>query len=229
MSHATPPSSVLDPRQAPCVGDGRHEPRPAAARLSPNGLRALFAAPPVWEPELRHEPRFTDRAPAEAAVLMPLVQRDNGLHLLLTERTHGLSTHAGQIALPGGRIDAGDAHAVAAALREADEEVGLPASHVETLGTLPVYVTGTAFVVTPVVALVRPGFVLRPNPQEVADVFEVPLDFLMNPAQHLVHEMEWRGERRRWYAMPYHDGERERYIWGATAGMLRNLYRMLLA
>ncbi len=223
------PSPVLDPRQAPCIGDRRGDPLPQAARLTPGGLRALFAAPPVWEPELRSEPRFTDRQPAAAAVLMPLVERADGLHLLLTERTHGLSTHAGQIALPGGRVDASDADAVAAALREADEEVGLPASHVHTLGILPVYVTGTAFVVTPVVALVRPGFVLRPNPAEVADVFEVPLAFLMDPQHHRVHEAHWRGERRQWYAMPYQDGPRERYIWGATAGMLRNLYRLLAA
>lgn len=225
----SPSSSALDPRLAPCIGDRRGDPTPPADRLTSAGLRALFAAPPQWEPELRREPRFTDRQPAEAAVLMPLMERADGLHLLLTERTHGLSTHAGQVALPGGRIDAQDADAVAAALREADEEVGLPAHHVDTLGTLPAYVTGTAFVVTPVVALVRPGFVLRPNPAEVADVFEVPLTFLMNPQHHRVHEADWRGERRQWYAMPYQDGAHERYIWGATAGMLRNLYRLLVA
>ena len=223
------PSPVLDPRLAPCMGDRRGDPVPSLQRLTSAGLRALFADPPLWEPELRREPRFTDRQPAEAAVLIPLIERDDGLRLLLTERTHGLSTHAGQIALPGGRIDTGDVDAVAAALREANEEVGLPASHVETLGTLPAYVTGTAFVVTPVVALVRPGFVLRPNPAEVADVFEVPLAFLMNPQHHRLHEAHWRGERRQWYAMPYQDGQRERYIWGATAGMLRNLYRLLVA
>jgi 8-oxo-dGTP pyrophosphatase MutT (NUDIX family) len=118
---------------------------------------------------------------------------------------------------------------VYAALREAREEVGLPSSHVRVLGTLPEYVTGTAFVVTPVVALVEPGFELRPNPHEVADVFEVPLAFLMDPRNHHRHEAMWRGELRQWYAMPYQDGDVERFIWGATAGMLRNLYRMLVA
>jgi len=101
------------------------------------------------------------------------------------------------------------------------------------LGTLPVYTTGTAFVVTPVVGLVQPGFVLRPNPHEVDDVFEVPLDFLMNPANHRRHALEWDGVLREWYSMPYHDatpvGTQERFIWGATAGMLRNFYRLLVA
>jgi 8-oxo-dGTP pyrophosphatase MutT (NUDIX family) len=160
---------------------------------------------------------------------MPLIERENGLSLLLTQRTHSLSTHAGQIALPGGRVDASDADVVSAALREAREEVGLPSSHVRVLGPLPEYVTGTAVVVTPVVALVMPGFELRPNPHEVADVFEVPLAFLMDPRNHHRHEAMWRGELRQWYAMPYHDGDVERFIWGATAGMLRNLYRMLVA
>ena len=229
MTSASPSSAVSDPRQAPCIGDRRADPLPLPARLTAEGLRALFAAPPRWEPELRREPRFTDRAPAAAAVLLPLVQREQGLTLLLTERTQGLSTHAGQIALPGGRIDPEDADAVAAALREAHEEVGLSPVHVDALGTLPTYVTGTAFEVTPVVALVSPLCELRPNPHEVADVFEVPLDFLMNPRHHRLHEAVWRGELRQWYAMPYHDGRTERFIWGATAGMLRNFYRLLVA
>ncbi|MCU0932007.1 MAG: CoA pyrophosphatase, partial [Serpentinimonas sp.] len=109
------------------------------------------------------------------------------------------------------------------------EEVGLESAFVEVLGTLPTYTTGTAFVVTPVVALVRPGFVLQPNPGEVAEAFEVPLEFLMNPAHHRRHAMLWEGRRREWFSMPYPHPSGERFIWGATAGMLRNLYRMLSA
>ena len=167
---------------------------------------------------------------------MPLVMRDE-LMLLLTQRSDKLSTHAGQIALPGGRTDDTDVDAVDTALREAEEEIDLPRSYVEVLGHLPTYVTGTAFVITPVVALVRPGFTLTPNPGEVAEVFEVPLQFLMNPAHHRRHEVALDGVLRQWLSMPYcHDGEdaltagtQERFIWGATAGMLRNLYRFLSA
>ena len=157
--------------------------------------------------------------------------------LLLTQRTTNLSTHSGQIALPGGRTDDTDTDAADTALREATEEIGLPRSHTEVLGTLPVYVTGTAYIITPVVALVTPGFVLQPNPGEVADVFEVPLAYLMNPANHRRHAVEFDGITREWLSMPYldeavrqEDGQlKERFIWGATAGMLRNLYRFLLA
>lgn len=225
MSQRLPP---FDPRTVPVVGTGLDDPLPSRALLTPEGLRRLFERPPAWTPELRQEPRFTDRAPARASVLLPLVMRER-ISLLLTQRTAHLSTHSGQIALPGGRIDPGDADAVAAALREADEEVGLQADHVEVLGTLPDYVTGTAFTVTPVVALVRPGFALRPNPHEVADVFEVPLDFLMDPRHHRRHALEFEGQRREWYSMPFDDAGQERFIWGATAGMLRNFYRLLTA
>lgn len=199
-----------------------------AERLTADGLRERFARPPVWIPELVRERRFTDRSPAPAAVLIPLVVRDR-LGLLLTQRTAHLSTHSGQIAFPGGKVDAEDRDATAAALREAHEEIGLSPSHVEVLGTLPQYVTGTQFFITPVVALVRPGFELQPNPDEVDDIFEVPLDFLMDPVHHRRQGFEWQGEMREWYAMPYRDGTHERFIWGATAGMLRNLYRFLAA
>ena len=201
---------------------------PNTSRLTERGLKELFASPPAWTPEVLHEKAFADREPAEAAVLLPLVMHPRPT-LLLTQRTAHLSTHSGQIAFPGGRLDASDADATAAALRETHEEIGLEAHWIEVLGHLPAYVTGTAFTVTPVVALVRPGFVLRPNPHEVDDVFEVPLDFLMDPANHMRQGFEWGGVMREWYAIPYQDGERERFIWGATAGMLRNFYRMLSA
>lgn len=227
MTQRFPP--VFDPRQVPVlVPDGEALPAPPAERLTAAGLRQHFAAAPVWTPELVQERRFTDRLPAATAVLIPLVERER-LALLLTQRTAHLSTHSGQIAFPGGKVDADDHDAIAAALREAQEEIGLMPSQVRVLGTLPEYVTGTQFFITPVVALVDPGFSLQPNPDEVDDVFEVPLEFLMNPANHRRHGFEWDGEMRQWYSMPYQDGAKERFIWGATAGMLRNLYRFLTA
>jgi 8-oxo-dGTP pyrophosphatase MutT (NUDIX family) len=182
----------------------------------------------AWQPELRREIRFSDREPAQAAVLVPLVMRAE-ITVLLTERTAHLSTHSGQIAFPGGKTDDTDADAAATALREAHEEVGLEAGFVEVIGNLPIYVTGTAFIITPVVALVEPGFVLVPNVHEVADSFEVPLAFLMDPANHRHHDIDGEGVRREWLSMPFQDGVRQRFIWGATAGMLRNLYGFLAA
>lgn len=218
----------FDPRQAPVVGIDAHLPAAPAESLRPEALRQRFTAPPQWQPELRAEPSFTQRAPRPAAVLVPIVMHARPT-VLLTQRTSHLPTHSGQIAFPGGKVDDTDADAVAAALREAEEEVGLAREFVQVLGTLPVYTTGTAFLVTPVVALVRPGFSLEPNPGEVADVFEVPLDFLMNPAHHRRHFIEHEGLRRDWFSMPYQDAQAERFIWGATAGLLRNLYRFLIA
>jgi 8-oxo-dGTP pyrophosphatase MutT (NUDIX family) len=160
-----------------------------------------------------------------AAVLVPIVRGLEGLSVLLTERTASLRQHAGQVAFPGGRIDEGDESAVAAALREAEEETGLAPRFVEPIGFLDTYLTATAYGVVPVVALVERGFELRPHDGEVASVFEVPLAFLMDPANHLKHSREWKGLSRAYYAMPYG----ERYIWGATAGMIRNLYDRMYA
>lgn len=224
------PLPVFDPRDIPVVSaalDERLGPV-SPERLTARGLRERFATPPVWTPEVVREKRFAERAPAHAAVLLPLVMHERPT-LLLTQRTTQLSSHSGQIALPGGKLDDTDADATAAALRETFEEVGLPPERVEVLGALPEYVTGSAYIVTPVVGLVQPGFVLQPNPHEVADVFEVPLDFLMNPAHHRRHAFEWDGVVREWYSMPFQDQDQERFIWGATAGMLRNFYRLLAA
>lgn len=219
---------AFDPRLVPIVNAGEITHPAHPERLTARGLRQLFANPPQWTPELVREIKFANRAPAHAAVMLPLVMRDE-LTLLLTQRTAHLSTHSGQIALPGGKIDPTDADPTAAALRETFEEIGIPPERIEVLGTLPVYVTGTSFIVTPVVGLVEPGFELVPNPDEVDDVFEVPLSFLMNPLHHRRHAFDFEGVVREWYSMPYQDGDQERFIWGATAGMLRNFYRLLSA
>lgn len=220
---ALPP---FDPRAVPVMGTDSHLDPVPRERLRADTLRARFAQPPAWTPEVVRERRFTDRPAARAAVLVPLVLRDD-ITLLLTQRTTHLSTHSGQVAFPGGKVDETDADDVAAALREAQEEVGLASGHVEVLGTLPTYVTGSAFIITPVVALVHPDFELSPNPDEVEEAFEVPLHWLMTPAHHRRHRFELDGVSREWFSMPYDDGGRERFIWGATAGMLRNLYRLL--
>lgn len=219
----------FDPRRVPVAAIDAHLPQVPASRLQAGALRERFAAPPAWQPELRAEPRFTDRAPAAAAVLVPLVLRQQPT-LLLTQRTLHMNTHSGQVAFPGGKADPEDADAAATALREAEEEIGLSRCWVEVLGSLPTYTTGTRFVVTPVVALVDPAHQLALNADEVAAAFEVPLAFLLDPANHRRHAIEVSGARREWFSMPWreHDGT-ERFIWGATAGMLRNLYRFLQA
>jgi len=221
-------SQALDPRQVPVTRVDSHLPAVASMALGDHALRARFAAPPPWQPELVAEKKFMDRPPMHAAVLIPIVMRPIPT-VLLTQRTAHLSTHAGQIAFPGGKVDETDADAAAAAQREAFEEVGLDPRHVEVLGQLPLYTTGSSFLVTPVVALVQPGFDLKLNAHEVTDAFEVPLAFLMNPANHRHHQVHWQGVQRHWLSMPYHDGSQERFIWGATAGMLRNFYRFLRA
>jgi 8-oxo-dGTP pyrophosphatase MutT (NUDIX family) len=157
-----------------------------------------------------------------AAVLIPIVDHPEPT-VLLTQRSPNLADHAGQIAFPGGKIDATDASPRDAALREAEEEVGLDRGFVDSLGYLGVYGTSFGFRILPTVARVRPGFSLRINRAEVDDAFEVPLAFLMNPNNHQLHAREFRGVERTYYAMPF----AERYIWGATAGILRVLYERI--
>jgi len=219
---------AFDPQQVPVFQVDTHLDAVPAQHLTPAALQARFANPPLWKPELVRERKFLDRSPAQAAVLLGVVMRDEPT-VLLTQRPAHMSTHAGQIAFAGGKCDEGDADMAATALREAQEEVGLAAHHVQVLGTLPEYVTGSAFHVTPVVALISSDMTLHLNTEEVSAAFEVPLAFLMNPAHHRWHRYTHEGVTREWLSMPYEDGEQLRFVWGATAGMLRNFYRFLRA
>lgn len=156
----------------------------------------------------------------DAAVLIPVVDRGDQPTVVLTLRTEHLASHAGQVAFPGGKIDLADDGPLGAALREAEEEIGLNPAVVRPIGQLPPYLTGSGYKVVPVIGILPPDLILDPNPGEVADVFEVPLAFLMDPANHQRQSRVWGGERRYFYAMPYG----ERYIWGVTAGIVRLLY-----
>lgn len=159
----------------------------------------------------------------DAAVLIPVVDRGPEATLLLTQRTDTLRKHSGQVAFPGGAIDPEDGTAEQAALREAHEEIGLASERAEIVGNLPRYLTGSGFSITPILAVVKTPFDVHPNPDEVADIFEVPLSFLMNPANHRQESRIWNGRERFYYAMPY----RDRFIWGITAGIIRGLYERL--
>ena len=221
--------------------------------VTPQSLRTRFRESRAWQhemlgdgqfsvPDLQDEMQTESLAPATAttaastagmtakpaykpaAVLIPLVQRAS-LTLLLTQRPLHMKHHPGQISFPGGRVEASDADAAATALRETQEEIGLAREHIEIIGTLPAYHTVTNYAVTPVVALVRPPFELTLDANEVADAFEVPLDFILDPANHEKRSRAWFGRERHFYAMPYGD----KFIWGATAAMLRNLYHFLRA
>ena len=223
---------------------GREKAELSADQLAPaTSLRArieqcLRGTQPGHDPDFPYASQFSAEQlaalrqlvpanPARAAVLVPLVERPEGLQVLLTQRASHLKNHPGQISFPGGRAEEVDASAIETALRETEEEIGLDRRHIEIVGTLPDYVTGTGYRVTPVVALITPPFELTPDANEVAEIFEVPLAFLMDAANHrrLSFDLPEGAGRRSFYAMPY-----ERFfIWGATAGMLRNLFHFLRA
>ncbi|MBU3634911.1 CoA pyrophosphatase [Polynucleobacter sp. es-GGE-1] len=213
-----------------CVNDKKVAPE----FLEPVGLKNRLQYPPEWQPEITDENRHviaTDiiakRQAAgkitRAAVLIPLLLKENGLSVLLTQRTNHLRDHAGQISFPGGRMDPEDLSPDDTALRESQEEIGLDPKRVEIIGYLPQYLTVSGYSVTPVVGLVQAQEEYVLDEFEVADVFEVPLHFLLDPANHQIRL--WQSEQggRRFYSIPYEN----RFIWGATAGMLRNLYHLL--
>jgi len=216
----------FDPRTVPYHMADRHLPAVPPDRFGSQALIRRFAEPPNWQPEFQTEPRFSDRSLTPASVLIGLVMHERPT-VLLTQRTQHLTSHSGQIAFPGGKADPDDGDAVATALREAQEEVGLDPRCAQVIGSLPHYTTGSGFVVTPVVALLSPSLSLVANAFEVDDIFEVPLDFVMNPVHHRRHSMITAGGSRQWLSIPYQDGTHERFIWGATAGMLRNFYQFL--
>lgn len=223
----------FDPREACVVGSDAHLPLVPRHQMSANALRQRFCAPPVWSPEFDIEQPAPLHESVPATVLIPLVMHDE-LAVLLTLRADNLKHHPGQICFPGGRIDRDDADATVAALREAQEEIGLASTSVEVLGQLPYYATATGFLIRPVVALVNPVVNLCINTTEVVSAFEVPLAYLMNPSHHYHHAMSTGSSRREFLSMTWQDindnGEpRDRLIWGATAAMLRNLYRFLSA
>jgi len=222
-----PESVPLDPAFADLAARG---PAVEPQRLAPDALRRRFAAPPHWEPEIRADARiFRPQDPPRAAsVLVPFVVHGDSVNVLLTQRTAHLHDHAGQISFPGGRVEEHDADVIATALRESEEEIGLSAKLVDILGMLPEYLTATGYRVTPVIGMVERPFTLKLDDFEVSEAFEVPLAFLMNPANHERRIYRFGDFARTFYAMPY-ELRRRYFIWGATASMLRNLYQFLRA
>jgi len=228
--------SIFDPREVPIVSRDSHMPAVEESLLTPDGLRLRFTQEKQWQAEVTDENRAAlaregsvkagrGNELTPAAVLIPLIMYQNELKILLTQTTAHLHDHPGQISFPGGRSDPEDTSAIDTALREAEEEIGLPSDRVEVLGSLPQYLTITGYQVTPVVSLVNAGHSYHPDEFEVADIFEVPMAYLMNPHHH--EQRMWQSPQgyRRFYAMPYEN----KFIWGATAGMLRNLYHFLKA
>jgi 8-oxo-dGTP pyrophosphatase MutT (NUDIX family) len=225
---------ITNPQSVPVIGTDAHLPALSPSHWSESAISAQLAAAADWQPPLGGDGGVLlgDRPVRAAAVLVPLVRRPQGPTVLLTQRTAHLRAHAGQVSFPGGRIEPEDPSAAAAALREAHEEVGLAPDRVDVVGVMPAYRTVTAFVVTPVVAWVQPTDHLQPDPHEVQDIFEVPLDFLMNPAHHRRHRVVVQDATRQFLSMPWQGrsllgAEREFFIWGATAAMLRNFYHLL--
>tara|TARA_R110001599_G_scaffold171353_1_gene362084 strand:+ start:68306 stop:68977 length:672 start_codon:yes stop_codon:yes gene_type:complete len=216
----------FDPELLPVDSLGG-EPLVGLEKLNATFLRQRFSQPPIWTPEITVERLVREMSgpPIDAAVLIPIVLRENGATLLLTQRTAHLRDHAGQISFPGGRVDSTDASPLEAALRETEEEIGLDRKFIEVIGQLPEYRTGTGFRIEPFVALLQPPFETTAEPFEVAEIFEVPLSFLMDGNHHQRRTAKFPTGARTFYVMPYE----HHFIWGATAGMLRNLFHFLRA
>ncbi len=217
----------FDPLKVPVIGTDDHLRALKAHEYSASAILQKFQSSHPVPPQTHFDPNLEDPK-REAAVLVGLVLRRE-VTLLLTQRAAHLHTHSGQVAFPGGKIDPQDESVEAAALREANEEVGLDARHVQILGRLAVLETGTAFRITPVVALIDPMHEINFNANEVAHVFEVPMSFLMNPSNHRKHRLDHEGQTREWYSMPYQVDGQEHFIWGVTASMIRNFYTFLSA
>lgn len=224
-----PPAAVLfDPATQPWQPADTGLTAVTPELLAPESLRAVlrhggpWPQDPLGSTEYRHPGR--EGKPVSAAVLIPLIVRPEGISVMLTQRTAHLYDHAGQISFPGGRVEDSDISPIATALRETLEETGLSEDYIEVMGTMPDYLTSTGFAITPVLSLVRPGFTLTPDVFEVAEIFEVPLAFLADPANHRLYRGPLPdGRERLYYAMPW----QKYFIWGATAGILRNLYHIL--
>lgn len=199
-------------------------PRVDRGAIDLDSLRRVLHREPARSPVVL-EDGVGDEELTPAAVLFPIVRRSREPTVLLTQRTAHLKDHPGQISFPGGRCELADGSPADTALREADEEIGLSSAHIEIAGYLPEYLTSTGFRVTPVVAMITPPFELRLDAFEVEEAFEVPLSFLLDPANHQQHSLHYRGKLRHYYAMPYGDY----FIWGATAGMIMSLYQALAA
>lgn len=219
-------SKFIDPTVQPveAVAEGASV---SADRLTAEALRRRFAFPPEWQPEVKEEKRFVDRDWLSAAVLVPLVDRPGGMSVLLTQRSMRLKDHPGQISFPGGRVDEEDDTHIETALREAKEEIGIDRDRVEILGLMPEYRTGSGFKVIPVVSIVHPPFEISLNKREVEDAFELPFSFFMNGTNYQIRSADFPNAlgRRRFYTIPCNG----RFVWGATAAMLRNLYHFIRA
>jgi 8-oxo-dGTP pyrophosphatase MutT (NUDIX family) len=221
-AHATSVPAFTEARFRALAAGNLHKEPPAGTWRAGSGSvpePSDFDLNPELASEMRAHP-----APRPAAVLVPIVARPD-LTVLLTQRTDHLTSHAGQISFPGGKVEDGDSGPVATALREAREEIGLDSRFVEPVGFLDAYRTGTGYRIVPVVGIVHEGFELMLDPNEVADAFEVPLAFLMDARNHAMHVRSWRGAERRFYAMPFE----QRYIWGATAGIMKNMHHRLFS
>lgn len=223
--------AIFDPRTMPLealAGEPDLEP----FQLREGWIRSRFIAPPLWQPEPSEVLIDLGEKPfIPAATLLPLIMRERGVTLLLTTRAKDLPTHSGQVSFPGGVIDAIDDSPIDAALRETHEEIGVPASKIEVLGTLPLYYTATGYCIHPVVGMVSGDVVFYANTREVAEIFEVPLDYLMSGQRHerrYIEQIDVVSQeivKRYFYAILY----RHHFIWGATAGMIRHLFHLLRA